>query len=182
LKPAERLYQGFTEAFRSPRFALPAANSPAVILRRHNESTDRRSEDMIKIAAIIGGVLLMAGVALAGTMTSLDSTNSPTIGITPPPATSTERQEDRGLEIEQRGRENEPGEDLRGPCDEAEHANDPRCTGTPAAGDDNDADDRRDDDSTRRSSGPGPSSGPDDRSGHDGGHEDNSGPGGGGDD
>jgi len=24
----------------------------------------------------------------------------------------------------------EPGEDLRGPCDEAEHAGDPRCTGT----------------------------------------------------
>jgi hypothetical protein len=23
----------------------------------------------------------------------------------------------------------EPGEDVRGPCDEAEHANDPRCTG-----------------------------------------------------
>jgi hypothetical protein len=22
----------------------------------------------------------------------------------------------------------EPGEDVRGPCDEAEHANDPRCT------------------------------------------------------
>jgi hypothetical protein len=35
---------------------------------------------MIKIAAIIGGVLLMAGVALAGTLTSLDSANSPTIG------------------------------------------------------------------------------------------------------
>jgi hypothetical protein len=32
------------------------------------------------------------------------------------------------------------GEDISGPCDEAEHANDPRCTGTPAnppAGDDN---------------------------------------------
>ena len=23
----------------------------------------------------------------------------------------------------------EPGEDVRGPCDEAEHAGDPRCTG-----------------------------------------------------
>jgi hypothetical protein len=30
----------------------------------------------------------------------------------------------------------EPGEDIRGPCDEAEHANDPRCTG--AARDDHD--------------------------------------------
>jgi hypothetical protein len=135
---------------------------------------------MIKIAAIIGGVLLMAGVALAGTMTSLDSTNSPTIGTVPPPATGTGtvRQEDSGLE--QRGRANEPGEDLRGPCDEPEHANDPRCTGAPGAGvDDNAEDDRGDDHSTRGSSGPGASSGPDDRSGHDDdGRDDNSGHGG----
>jgi hypothetical protein len=40
-----------------------------------------------------------------------------------------ERGDDRGREQELRGRENEPGEDLRGPCDEAEHANDSRCTG-----------------------------------------------------
>lgn len=32
---------------------------------------------MFKLAAIVGGVLLMAG-ALAGTLTSLDSTNRPT--------------------------------------------------------------------------------------------------------
>ena len=123
---------------------------------------------MFKIAAIIGGVLLMAGVALAGTLTSLDSTNSPTIGTTTLPAISTERQEDRGPEnaLEQRGRANEPGEDVRGPCDEAEHANDARCTGTPAAGDDNG----------------GPDSGPSDESGHDGGGDVNSGPGGGHDD
>ena len=87
---------------------------------------------VFKLAAIIGGVLLMAGVALAGTMTSLDSTNSPTVGTAPPPATSTARQDDRGQENELRGRENEPGEDLRGPCDEPEHANDARCAGTPA--------------------------------------------------
>jgi hypothetical protein len=31
----------------------------------------------------------------------------------------------------------EPGEDVRGPCDEAEHANDPRCTRA-AAGDERD--------------------------------------------
>ena len=135
---------------------------------------------MIKIAAIIGGVLLMAGVALAGTMTSLDSTNSPTIGTTTLPAVSTVRQEDRGLENELRGRANEPGEDLRGPCDEAEHANDPSCTGAaPAAGnDDNGADDRGNDDS----SGPGPDSGPSDSSGQGGGSDDNSGHGGGGHD
>jgi hypothetical protein len=119
---------------------------------------------MFKIAAIIGGVLLMAGVALAGTLTSLDSTNSPTIGTTALPADSTVSQE-------LRGRANEPGEDLRGPCDEAEHANDPSCTGAaPAAGnDDNGADDRGNDDS----SGPGPNSGPSDSSGQGGGSDDN---------
>ena len=46
------------------------------------------------------------------------------------------------------------GEDISGPCDEAEHANDPRCTG--ARGDDRDDDRGRDDD--RR--------GDDDDSGH----------------
>ena len=84
---------------------------------------------MFKLAAIIGGVLLMAGVALAGTMTSLDSTNSPKVGTAPPPAISTARQDDRGQE---NGRGNEPGEVMRGPCDEPEHANDARCAGAPA--------------------------------------------------
>ncbi len=116
---------------------------------------------MFKLAAIIGGVLLMAGVALAGTLTSLDSTNSPTIGTTTLPAVSTERQEDHAQEneLEQRGRANEPGEDVRGPCDEPEHADDPRCTGAPAAGaddDDNGTDDRGgDNDSSSGSSAPG---------------------------
>jgi hypothetical protein len=132
---------------------------------------------MFKLAAIIGGVLLMAGVALAGTLTSLDSTNSPTIGTTPLVGATTVRQDDRGRENELRGRENEVGEDVRGPCDEAEQANDPRCTGAtvaPRVDDDiaedrvNDdfADDRGEDDRGR-----GVDSGPSDRSGHDGGDD-----------
>ena len=57
--------------------------------------------------------------------------------------------------------------DISGPCDEAEHANDPRCTG--AAPND--------------SSGPGPGGqDDDDRSGRSHGDDDNSGPGGGDDD
>jgi hypothetical protein len=79
---------------------------------------------MYKIAAIIGGVLLMAGVALAGTVSSLGSTGGPTIGQTIPIAstttttatttTATTRQDDRrGREAEARGRANEPGEDVR---------------------------------------------------------------------
>ena len=119
---------------------------------------------MYKIAAIIGGVLLMAGVALAGTVSSLGSPSSPTIGQTIPTAGTTVRQDDRAAEAEARGRANEAGEDVSGPCDEAEHANDPRCTGAapaPAAAED-DADDRGDD-----NSGPGSSN-----SGRDGGEDD----------
>ncbi len=143
---------------------------------------------MYKIAAIIGGVLLMAGVALAGTVSSLGSPSSPTIGQTIPAAALTVRQEDRGVEqragddrgreAEARGRANEAGEDVPGPCDEAEHANDPRCTGaaTPAAGDD-DVSDRSDDNSGRGSSNSGSGSS---SSGHDGGGDDDSGSGHGG--
>jgi uncharacterized membrane protein YgcG len=92
---------------------------------------------MFKIAAIIGGVLLLAGVALAGTVTSLGTTTTPSISSLPAASTTatsatTAGQDDRGRENEVRGRANEPNEDLRGPCDEAEHANDPRCA--PAAG------------------------------------------------
>jgi len=90
---------------------------------------------MTKIVAIIGGALLMAGVATAGTVSSLGSSDDGTIGSTLPVAssTSTVRPDDRGREAELRGRENEVGEDLRGPCDEAEHANDQRCAGATAA-------------------------------------------------
>ena len=95
---------------------------------------------MYKIAAIIGGVLLLAGVALAGTVTSLGTTTTtPSISSLPAVSTTaaavtTAGQDDRDRENEARGRANEPGEDLRGPCDEAEHANDPRCAGAGGAG------------------------------------------------
>jgi len=119
---------------------------------------------MLKIAATIAGVLLMAGVAYAGTQTLLDQTTAPTIGTTvqPAAATTTTRQEDRSRENELRGHQNE-AEDLRGPCDEAEHANDPRCTGVGAAPrlDDDVADDRGDGNRD-----PGANSGPGERSGH----------------
>jgi hypothetical protein len=134
----------------------------------------------------------MAGVALAGTVSSLGAADSPTIGQKIPVATQTVRQEDRGIEqepgddrgqeAEARGRANEAGEELSGPCDEAEHANDPRCTGAAtarAAGDDDIADDRGDDNGGSGSS----NSGPSERSGHGGGGDDDSGHGGhGGDD
>ena len=83
-----------------------------------DSDNERRRNGMYKIAAIIGGVLLMAGVALAGTVSSLGAANSPTIGQTIPTASVTVRQEDRaaerrGREAEARGRANEPGEDVR---------------------------------------------------------------------
>src|SRR5215210_7044101 len=118
---------------------------------------------MTKAALLISGILLFAGVAAAGSLTSLGGSDTPTID-TPSLATSTDvRREDRRADRDE-------AEDLRGPCDEAEHANDPRCTGVGGA-------QARDDDGDRRNRGPG---GPDDgNSGHRSG---NSGPGGGDDD
>jgi hypothetical protein len=140
---------------------------------------------MTKIAAIIGAVLLLAGAALGGTLTSLGSSKTPTIDQSFAPASSTTRQDDRGRERELRGRENEAGEDLRGPCDEAEHANDPRCTGAnvPRVDDDDDADEIGEIGDDHGRDDRGDRSGPSERSGHgggdDGGH---SGRGGGDDD
>ncbi len=73
----------------------------------------------------------------------------------------------------------EPGEDISGPCDEAENANDPRCTGVGDDRDDNSGpgngqDDDRDGDDRDDNSGPG--------NGHDDDDDDNSGPGNGDDD
>ena len=85
---------------------------------------------MFKIAAIVGGVLLLAGVALAGTLTSLGSTEQPDdrqacrLQQTRRPARKT-----AAASTKRAAAPSEPGEDLRGPCDEAEHANDARCAG-----------------------------------------------------
>ena len=68
------------------------------------------------------------------------------------------------------------GEDISGPCDEAEHANDPRCTGT-AADDGNDDDNSgpgsADDDDRDDNSGHGSGHDNDDSSGHGSGHDNN---------
>ena len=82
--------------------------------------------------------------------------------------------------------DDDQGEDISGPCDEAEHANDPRCTGV-GVGDDDQGENNDDhgENEDGDNSGPSANSGPgsshdegDDDSGH-GGH---SGPGGGDDD
>ena len=71
----------------------------------------------------------------------------------------------------------EPGEDVSGPCDEAENVNDPRCTGAGEDRDDNSGAGNGHDDGRDDNSGPGnghddndnsgPGNGDDDRSGHD---------------
>ena len=115
-------------------------------------------------AAIIGtgGFAFAAGlddtqsartVSLPGLSTSDDTTN--TTNDTTTAATTTVRPRESGMPRPRR----QTGVDISGPCDEAEHANDPRCTG--AVDDD---DDRDDDDNS------GPGSGDDDD------HSDRSGP------
>jgi hypothetical protein len=67
----------------------------------------------------------------------------------------------------------EAGEDVSGPCDEAEHANDPRCSGAATPTDDRGRDDGATDDRSGSDSGRGggdDDSGGDDRSGSNSGH------------
>jgi hypothetical protein len=133
---------------------------------------------MTKLAVILGAILLLAGVATAGTVTGLGSSDdSPTVSV-PALSTTTDdvRQEDR-RENELRGRENEPGEDVRGPCDELEHANDPRCTGVQTLDNDDEPGEHRgrgrggdDDDRGDDRSGPSENSGPSSNDSGGGGH------------
>jgi hypothetical protein len=138
---------------------------------------------MIKAAVIIGALLLLAGVATAGTITGLGSSDdSPTVSIPDDSVSvedrtiSTETGEDRTISTE-------TGEDISGPCDEAEHAGDPRCTGTGQARDDRRGrdDDRRRGRDDRRDDRSGPSENSGSGSGNSG-RGGNSGPGGGDDD
>ncbi|HSC51336.1 MAG TPA: hypothetical protein VLD16_13825 [Gaiellaceae bacterium] len=59
---------------------------------------------MTKIAAIVAGVLLMAGVALAGTAVSLGASGAPTIGSRLPiaAATTTARHDTHGRAVDRR--------------------------------------------------------------------------------
>jgi hypothetical protein len=88
---------------------------------------------MTKAAIIISAILVFAGVAAAGSLPGLSGggSNSPTLDT---PSLATTTVEDDG----------QVSEDISGPCDEAEHANDPRCTGiapatTTTVGDDEEA-------------------------------------------
>jgi hypothetical protein len=97
-------------------------------------------------------VAFSVGVALAATGGSDDGEPAPLPASSPTTIESGTTSTERGTTTVE-----DPG-DISGPCDEAEHANDPRCTGGTPVG----------------SSGPGPGR-DDDRSGPSG--PDNSGPG-----
>ena len=136
------------------------------------------------IAFSVGVALAASGgssepTAQVAPATSTDDTTS-TIDTTTGTTTTEDRNDDRGDDAR------EPGEDVRGPCDEAEHANDPRCTGVgdddrdDNSGPDNAEDDDRGEDRADNS-GPGNADdddddngghGGDDRSGHSGGNDD----------
>ena len=99
---------------------------------------------MKKAAIIISAILVFAGVAAAGALPGLSggSNDTPTLD------TTRDRRRRRPLRrgghgttaggptTTRRSRTTRVGEDISGPCDEAEHANDPRCTGAPQADDD----------------------------------------------
>jgi hypothetical protein len=94
----------------------------------------------LAMALVLGGVAFAAGIDGGDDergRTSRSTSTSTTTGTT----TTEDRLDDRnrrghkGKKAKKvprkhaRNRVREAGEDVRGPCDEAEHANDPRCTG-----------------------------------------------------
>ena len=130
---------------------------------------------MTKAAIIISAILVFAGVAAAGSLPGVSGGSDDTPTLDTPSLATTTTSTGGTTTAGTTTVEDEPGEDISGPCDEAEHANDPRCTGAaPQAG----ADDDRADDGDRHGRNRG--HGGDDDSGDD--HGGNSGHDGGGDD
>ena len=129
---------------------------------------------MTKAAIIISAILVFAGVAAAGSLPGLSGGSGDTPTLDTPSLATTTTSSGGTTTVGTTTTEDEAGEDISGPCDEAEHANDPRCTGVaPQAGDDG-ADDAGDHHGRNRGHGG------DDESGDD--HGGNSGHGGGGED
>jgi hypothetical protein len=111
---------------------------------------NRKQGELPMRRAVVGLLtVILVGVGAAVVFAAVDSSNGTTpAGTTTEDRTATtedrttttedraQRREDRGTRREDRRddrREDrgvrEAGEDISGPCDEAEHANDPRCTG-----------------------------------------------------
>ena len=104
----------------------------------------------VAVALVVAGVAFASGIDGSGDDRGL-RTSSSTTTTTTGTTTTEDRADDRNRrghkgnkakqkrrgranEARNRNRVREAGEDVRGPCDEAEHANDPRCTGA-ASGD-----------------------------------------------
>lgn len=118
------------------------------------------------IAAVGAGAMTLAGstkaspnapatqVDVSGNCDEAEHANDPecaALGGTAPQPTGEPTPEDRASDDpndDVRGLE--PGEDISGPCDEAEHANDPQCTGAQVddRNDDRDVDHSGNDDSS----------------------------------
>jgi hypothetical protein len=97
------------------------------------------------LAGIVAALLVGVGVAAASSLSASDDP-VPT-GSTLDSTASSGTTESTGTT--ETTRTTQTGEDLSGPCDEAEHANDPRCTGAAPAGRTTTGDDDRRDHGVR---------------------------------
>jgi hypothetical protein len=103
------------------------------------------------LTILLGAALFAAAFVAGGSLAPAEQADaSTTTARTTTGTTTTDRaevNEDRGGRAARRARvRREAGEDVRGPCDEAEHRNDPRCTGAAAGtrrGHDDDNDNHR---------------------------------------
>src|SRR5215218_5547560 len=104
---------------------------------------------MTKLIAVIAGLALATlGLASAQLASSAEPVRTATVGTTDDDGAATTTDDDgAATTADDHGAETatapvaagrEPGEDLRGPCDEGEHADDPRCGGAATAEDDDD--------------------------------------------
>jgi hypothetical protein len=134
------------------------------------------------LAGIIAALLVGVGVAAASSLTTRNDDPVPTSSISTLDSTaSTGPAESTGTTETTPTTSTETGEDVSGPCDEAEHANDPRCTGGATTTDDDRRGRGRDDDDDDRADNHG-GRGRDHAEDDGGGADDHSGRGRGGDD
>src|SRR5215210_2253061 len=98
-------------------------------------SPQRKGDTMSKLlAGIIAALLVGVGVAAASSLTTSNDDPVPTSSISTVDSTGTTGA--TGTTETTPPTSTEAGEDVSGPCDEAEHADDPRCTGGATTTDD----------------------------------------------
>jgi hypothetical protein len=109
------------------------------------------------LAAVFAALIVGVGVAAAGSLTASSDD---------PAHTGTDISTIESTGTTETTATTETGEDVSGPCDEAEHANDPRCTGVVTTDDDERGRHGDDDHRGRGEDRSGSNSGPSDHSGH----------------